>query len=117
LVSELIEETQVSAAIDANVRGLELIVPEVEPGLAIDADRQILAAAVANLLQNAFKFECAISRVGAVCSRLIFQNRHRPSNRTLLSATESNTRIKTGLPRIRSLCRPRSSTQSRHWKA
>jgi hypothetical protein len=24
-----------------------------------------------------------------VCSRLIFQNRHRPSNRTLLSATES----------------------------
>jgi hypothetical protein len=60
----------------------------------------------------AAKNECAISRVGAVCSRLIFQNRHRPSNRTLLSATESNTRIKTGLLRIRSLCRPRSSTQS-----
>jgi hypothetical protein len=58
------------------------------------------------------RFECAISQVGAVCSRLIFQNRHRPSNRTLLSATESNTRIKTGLLRIRSLCRPRSSTQS-----
>ena len=63
LVSELIEETQVSAAIDANVRGIELIVPEVEPGLAIDADRQILAAAVANLLQNAFKFTRSHSRV------------------------------------------------------
>ena len=63
LVSELIEETQVSAAIDANVRGLELIVPEVEPGLAIDADRQILAAAVASLLQNAFKFTRSHSRV------------------------------------------------------
>jgi signal transduction histidine kinase len=63
LVSELIEETQVSAAIDANVRGLELIVPDVEPGLAIDADRQILAAAVANLLQNAFKFTRSRSRV------------------------------------------------------
>jgi signal transduction histidine kinase len=49
--------------IDANVRGLELIVPEVEPGLAIDADRQILAAAVANLLQNAFKFTRSHTRV------------------------------------------------------
>src|SRR4030095_3546717 len=30
------------------------------------------------------RFEGANPRVGAACSRLIFQNRHRPSNRTLL---------------------------------
>ena len=56
LVAEFIEETRVSAAIDAAARGLELIVPDVEPGLAIEVDSQILAGAVANLLQNAFKF-------------------------------------------------------------
>ena len=56
LVSEFIEEVQVAAAIDARARGLELIVPDVEPGLAIEVDREILAGAVANLLQNAFKF-------------------------------------------------------------
>ena len=37
-------------------RGLELTVTPVEPGLAIYVDRQLLAAALANLLQNAFKF-------------------------------------------------------------
>ena len=56
LVAEFIEETRVSAAIDAAARGLELIVADVEPGLAIEVDSQILAGAVANLLQNAFKF-------------------------------------------------------------
>jgi signal transduction histidine kinase len=62
-VSEFIEETQVCAAIDAKARELELIVPDVESGLSIEVDRQILAAAVANLLQNAFKFTKARGRV------------------------------------------------------
>ena len=62
-VSEFIEETQGCAAIDAKARELELIVPDVESGLSIEVDRQILAGAVANLLQNAFKFTKARGRV------------------------------------------------------
>jgi signal transduction histidine kinase len=62
-VSEFIEETQVCAAIDAKARELELIVPDVESGLSIEVDRQILAGAVANLLQNAFNFTKARGRV------------------------------------------------------
>jgi signal transduction histidine kinase len=63
LLSEFIEETQVSAVIDARARGLELIVPDVETGLAIEVDRQILAGALANLLHNAFKFTRSHGRV------------------------------------------------------
>ena len=63
LVSEFIEETQVCAAIDAKARDLEFIVPEVESGLSIEVDRQIMAGAVANLLQNAFKFTKTRGRV------------------------------------------------------
>ena len=62
-VSEFIEEAHVSATPEAKVRGLELVVPGVDPGLAIDIDRQILAGALANLLQNAFKFTRPRSRV------------------------------------------------------
>jgi signal transduction histidine kinase len=63
LVSEFIEETEVSAMIDASARGLELIVPDVEPGLAIEVDPEILAGALANLLHNAFKFTRSHGRV------------------------------------------------------
>jgi signal transduction histidine kinase len=56
MVCELIEEIQIAASLDASTRGFVLIVPPVDDRLAIDADRQILAGAVANLLQNALKF-------------------------------------------------------------
>jgi signal transduction histidine kinase len=56
LLTELMEEVEVAAAIEANARGLQLTVTPVEPGVTIDVDRQLLAAALANLLQNAFKF-------------------------------------------------------------
>jgi hypothetical protein len=56
LVSGFIEEIAASAKLDANARGVRLIVMPVEDGVAIEADRQVLAAAVGNLLQNAFKF-------------------------------------------------------------
>jgi signal transduction histidine kinase len=42
--------------LEANARGVSLTVTPVEDGVAIEADRQVLAAVVANLLQNAFKF-------------------------------------------------------------
>jgi signal transduction histidine kinase len=77
LVSEFIEEARISAAIDAKARGLELVVPDVEAGLAIDVDRQILAGAVANLLQNAFKFTrsygCVSLRTFSSADRVIIE--------------------------------------------
>ena len=55
-LAELMEEVELAAAIEAKARGLQLTVTPVEPGVAIDVDRQLIAAALANLLQNAFKF-------------------------------------------------------------
>jgi signal transduction histidine kinase len=55
-VSGFIEELELAATLDANARGIRLIVMPVEDGVAIEADRQVLAAVVGNLLQNAFKF-------------------------------------------------------------
>jgi len=63
LVSDFIEETTVFAAIDAKAREIDLVVADVELGLSIEVDRQILAGAVANLLQNAFKFTRTGGRV------------------------------------------------------
>ena len=53
---QLMEEIAQAAAIEARTRGLQLTVTPVEPGRAIHVDRQLIAAALANLLQNAFKF-------------------------------------------------------------
>jgi signal transduction histidine kinase len=48
-------DIQVAAALEARSMGCELTV-EVEPDLYVHADRTLLAAAIANLLQNGFKF-------------------------------------------------------------
>jgi signal transduction histidine kinase len=56
LLTDIMEEVEVAAAIEARARGLQLTVTPVEPGIEIDVDRQLMAAALANLLQNAFKF-------------------------------------------------------------
>ncbi|HUF92690.1 MAG TPA: HAMP domain-containing sensor histidine kinase, partial [Candidatus Limnocylindria bacterium] len=56
LVADFIEEIQIAAGLDATTRGLALSVPHIDERLAIEADRQILSGAVANLLQNAVKF-------------------------------------------------------------
>ena len=56
LVSGLIEEVSIVAAIEASNRGVLFTVGPVEFGVTIDVDAQILAAALANLLQNALKF-------------------------------------------------------------
>jgi hypothetical protein len=55
-LAQFMEEVEVAAAIEAKSRGLQLTVTPVEAGNAIDVDRQLIAAALANLLQNAFKF-------------------------------------------------------------
>ena len=55
-VSGFIQELPLAATLEANARGITLVVIPVDDGVAIEADRQVLAAAVRNLLQNAFKF-------------------------------------------------------------
>ena len=77
LVSEFIEELAPAATLEANARGIELTVIPVEEGVAIEADRQVLAAVVGNLLQNAFKFTrprtTVTLRVGASAERVLIE--------------------------------------------
>jgi signal transduction histidine kinase len=51
-----IAEVQISASLEAQARGCRFAVDAVEPELALYGDREMLTAAVSNLLQNAFKF-------------------------------------------------------------
>jgi signal transduction histidine kinase len=74
LVSEFIEELAPAAILEGRGRGIGLVVMPVEVGLVIEADRQVLAAVVGNLLQNAFKFTrprtTVTLRVGATAERV-----------------------------------------------
>jgi signal transduction histidine kinase len=56
LMSDLIADLEISAALDAKSRGLQLSVTPVPPGLTVYGDRALFASALSNLLQNAFKF-------------------------------------------------------------
>jgi signal transduction histidine kinase len=56
LVGGFIDEIKPSATMEATTRGITLHVLAADTGASILADRQILAAAVTNILQNAFKF-------------------------------------------------------------
>jgi signal transduction histidine kinase len=55
LLAEFIEEIEVSATLEAGTRRVGLTVAPVGYLIAVNADRQLLASAVSNLLQNAFK--------------------------------------------------------------
>ena len=55
-VAELIEEIEIGASLQAQVQDLRFSVTTVARTVTIEGDRQIIAAAVSNLLQNAFKF-------------------------------------------------------------
>jgi len=76
-VAGFIEEIASAATFDANARGVRLIVTPIEDGLVIAADRQVLAAVVGNLLQNAFKFTrprtSVTLRVGASAERVLIE--------------------------------------------
>ena len=56
VLADFIAEVEIVAQLQAVGFGLELLVSPVDGGLAVEADRQLLASAVSNLLQNAFKF-------------------------------------------------------------
>jgi signal transduction histidine kinase len=55
-VWEVIEEAEIGGAVIAQAMGLQFKVETVDRNMVVEADRPILAAAIANLLQNAFKF-------------------------------------------------------------
>jgi signal transduction histidine kinase len=55
-LAEFVEETEIDGIIEARSGDHHLTVEPPEYGVIIEADRQLLATAVANLLQNAFKF-------------------------------------------------------------
>ena len=76
-VAGFIEEVATAARLESNSRGVTLTVMPVEDGLAIEADRQVLAAVIANLLQNALKFTRARTivtlTVGASAERVLIE--------------------------------------------
>ncbi len=55
-IAEFVAEVQVSASLEARSRDCEFTVADVDKGLGVVADRDMLFSAVGNLLQNAFKF-------------------------------------------------------------
>ena len=55
-VAELVEDAAVEGSLEAKVSGFRLAVSSVALGIDVEADQQILSAAISNLLQNAFKF-------------------------------------------------------------
>jgi hypothetical protein len=55
-MAKFIEEIEIGAAIEARARGIHLAVGKVDPTVFVDADHLTLASALANILQNAFKF-------------------------------------------------------------
>ena len=74
LVSDFISELAPAGTLAANAHGVTLVVPAVGPDLAIEGDRQVLAAVVMNVLQNAVKFTrprtTVTLRVGATAERI-----------------------------------------------
>lgn len=55
-LSDFIDEVEVGATFEANTAGVALTITRGEDGAEVDVDHHILASAVGNLLQNAFKF-------------------------------------------------------------
>ena len=76
-VAELLSEVELEASMSANPSSLKLIVLPVEGDIDVQADPQILSAALSNLLQNAFKFGRPSSQVSlrtaATADHVLFQ--------------------------------------------
>jgi signal transduction histidine kinase len=74
-VRELVEEIAVGASMEANARAVSFVLAPGETGIEVHVDRALLAASIANLLQNAFKFTRPKSqvslRVSATAKRVL----------------------------------------------
>lgn len=79
LLDVVLEEVRIGAELDASTRKLKFTV-SVEPDLTVTVDRQMLSSALANLLQNAFKF----SRPGGHVSL----KAHRSANRVVIEVAD-----------------------------
>ena len=55
-LAEFIEELEPAASLEGSIGGVKLCVMPIAPDVEVEADRQVLAAVVMNLLQNGFKF-------------------------------------------------------------
>jgi signal transduction histidine kinase len=55
-LAAFVQDAQASAELEANVRDCMLLVASVDPVLRVEANRDLLLGALANLLGNAFKF-------------------------------------------------------------
>jgi signal transduction histidine kinase len=73
LVSELMEELQVTATIEAASRGFNLEISQLDHALEIETDRLLVVGAVVNLLRNAFKFSALGSTIGLRASKIVGQ--------------------------------------------
>jgi signal transduction histidine kinase len=79
-LDQFIAEAQAAANLAAAVKGCELTVAPVEPGLAIHVDKQMIYSALENLLQNAFKFTRPHSHVSL--------NAYAAGDRVLIEVTD-----------------------------
>lgn len=77
LVADLLGEIEIGATMQAQARGLRFSATPVSNTVAIKGDRQSLLAALANLLQNAFKFTHKDGRVSlttrVTAARVLFE--------------------------------------------
>jgi signal transduction histidine kinase len=55
-LANFVADVKISASLEARARECSFTVGDVDAGLALDVDREMLFSAVGNLLQNAFKF-------------------------------------------------------------
>lgn len=62
-IASFLDDLAVASGLHAECRGVQFSIEPVDPTLAVNADPQILASAVTNLLNNAFKFTRAGGRV------------------------------------------------------
>jgi signal transduction histidine kinase len=62
-VAEFVEDARNAASLYATTSGCALVVPDVDPLLTVAGNRDLLLAALLNLLQNAFKFTRAHTEV------------------------------------------------------
>jgi signal transduction histidine kinase len=62
-VAALVQDAEQTAQLDAAARGCTVRVPQVEPGMMVRGNRELLQAALGNLIQNALKFTHADSQV------------------------------------------------------
>ena len=62
-LADFIADVKISASLEAQTRGCHFSVGDVDRGLALDVDREIMLSAVGNILQNAFKFTLSHTEV------------------------------------------------------